>query len=54
MFIKQQTYYDGKSLRILGLYILNSLAEHIKAETDFIKFKEYITIYNCNLCVYLY
>ena len=30
-------------MRILGTHISNSLQEHMKAETNFIKFREYIT-----------
>ena len=50
--------YGDKSLRTLGPQIWNSLPEHIKNETDYIKFKEYISqlfgpICKCNLCVFL-
>ena len=34
--------YGGKKLKTLGRGIWNSLPEHIKAETNFTKFKEYI------------
>ena len=45
-------------MRTLGPYIWNSLSEHIKAENNLIKFREYINqwfgpICKCNLCVYL-
>ena len=47
-----------KSFKNLGPYVQNSFPEHIKTETNFIKFKEYIkqqfgTISKCNLCVYI-
>ena len=47
--------YGDKSLRTLGPKIWNSLPEHIKAENDFTKFKEFIsqwfgTVCKCNLC----
>ena len=50
--------YDDKSLGTLGPHILNSLQEYINAETNFIKFREYINqwfgpIYKCNLCDYI-
>ena len=50
--------YGDKGLRTLGPQIWNSLPEHIKNETDYIKFKEYISqwfgpICKCNLCVFL-
>ena len=46
--------YDDKSLRTLGAHIWNSLPEHTKVETNFIKFREYINqwfgpISKCNL-----
>ena len=50
--------YGDKSLRTLGPHISNSLPEHMKAETNFIKFTEYITqwfgpISKCIFCVYI-
>ena len=50
--------YGDKRLRTLGPHIWKSLPEHMKAETNFIKFGEYInqwfgSICKCNLCVYL-
>ena len=50
--------YGDKSLRTLGPHIWNSLPDHIKRETDYKKFKEYISqwfgpICKCNLCVFL-
>ena len=50
--------YGDKSLRNLGPHIWNSLLEHMKAETNFIKFREYINqrfgpICKCNLCIYI-
>ena len=49
--------YGDKSLRNLGPHIWNSLLEHMKAETNFIKLREYTNqwfgpICKCNLCVY--
>ena len=49
--------YGDKSLRNLGPHIWNSLLEHTKAETNFIKLREYTNqwfgpICKCNLCVY--
>ena len=38
----QVSKYGGKKLKTLGRGIWNSLPEHIKAETNFTKFKEYI------------
>ena len=38
----QVSEYGGKKLKTLGRGIWNSLPEHIKAETNFTKFKEYI------------
>ena len=35
--------YGDKSQRTLGPQIWNSLPEHIKNETDYINFKEYIS-----------
>ena len=35
--------YGDKSLRTIGPHIWNSLPEHVKVETNFIKFREYIT-----------
>ena len=48
--------YGDKSLRALGPHIWISLLEPMKAETNFIKFKQYINqwfgpICKCNLCV---
>ena len=34
--------YGEKSLKILGPHMWSLLTEHAKAETDFIKFREYI------------
>ena len=34
--------YGDESLKTLGPYIWNSLPEHMKAETNFNKFREYI------------
>ena len=34
--------YGDKCLRTLGPHIWNSLPEHMKAEANFIKFREYI------------
>ena len=51
--------YGDKSLRTLGPHIWNSLPEHMKAETDFIKFRVYTTnqwfrpICKCNLRAYV-
>ena len=50
--------YSDKSLRTLGPHIWNSLPEHMKTETNFIKFSEYINqwfgpICKCNLGVYI-
>ena len=50
--------YGDKNLKTLSLHIWNSLPEHMKAETNFIKFREYINqwfgpICKCNLCVYI-
>ena len=50
--------YGDKSLKTLGPHIWNSLPEHMKAETNFNKFREYINqwfgpICKCNLCVYI-
>ena len=52
--------YGDESLRTLGPQTWNSLPEHMnmKAETNFIKFREYINrwlgpICKCNLCVYI-
>ena len=49
---------DGKSLRTLGPHIWNSFSEHMKVETNSIKFRECINqwfgpICKCNLCVYI-
>ena len=33
--------YGDKSLTTLGVHIRNSLPEHMKAETNFIEFREY-------------
>ena len=45
-------------VRSLGSHIWNSLPEQMKAETNFIKFREHINqwfgqISKCNLCVYI-
>ena len=42
--------YGDKSLRTLGPHISNSLPEHMKAETNFIKFTEYITQWFGPIC----
>ena len=36
------TKYEDKSLRCMGPHIWNSLPNHIKNETNYIKFKEFI------------
>ena len=56
--VQKPAKYGDKSLGTLGLHIWNSLPEHMKAETNFVKFKEYINqwfgpICKCNLCVYV-
>ena len=50
--------YGDQSLRTLGPHIWNSLPEHMKAETNFIKFREYTNqwfrpICKCNLRAYV-
>ena len=42
--------YGDKSLRTLVPHISNSLPEHVKAETNFIKFTEYITQWFGPIC----
>ena len=47
--------YGDKSMRNLGPHIWNSLPDHIKAETDIFKFKNYINQWlgpkcKCSLC----
>ena len=49
--------YVDKSLRTIGPHILNPLSGHIKAETNFIKFRKCLNtwfrpICKSNLCVY--
>ena len=49
--------YGNKTLRTFGPHIWNSLPGNMKAETNLIKFREYINqwfepICKCNLCVY--
>ena len=56
--VRKTAKYGDKSLRNLGPHIWNLLPEHMKAETNFIKFREYINqgfgpICKCNLCVYI-
>ena len=56
--IHKTAIYGDKSLKTLGPHNWNSLPEHIKVETNFIKCKEYINqwlgaICKCNLCVYI-
>ena len=41
--VHKKAKYGDKSLLTLGLHIWNSLPKHMKAETNFIKFREYIT-----------
>ena len=40
--VHKKAKYGDKSLRTLGPHIWDSFPEHIKAETNFIKFREYI------------
>ena len=56
--IHKTAKYGDKNLRTLGPHIWNSIPEHKKVETNFVKFKEYINqwfgpIYKCNLCGYI-
>ena len=54
--IQVNVHKGGKSLRALGPHIWHSLSEHIKAEANFIKFKElewFGSICKYNLCVYV-
>ena len=56
--VHETAKYGDKSSRTLGPHIWNSLPEHMKAETNFIKFREHINqwfgpICKCNLCVYI-
>ena len=44
--------YGDKSLRTLGPHIWNSLLEHMKTETKFIKFREYINQWFGRICKY--
>ena len=51
-------YTWPKSLRTLYPHIWNSVPDHMKVETKFIKFREYVNqwlraICKCNLCVYI-
>ena len=50
--------YSDKSLKTLGRHIWNSLLEHMEAETNFNKFREYINqwfepICKCYFFVYI-
>ena len=52
------TKYGNKSLRCLGPHIWNSLVNQIKKETDYTKFKEFISDWfgmksKCNSCSFL-
>ena len=52
------TKYENKSLRCLGPRIFNSLPNQIQKETDYTKFKEFITTWfgiksKCNLWSFL-
>ena len=51
--VRKTIKYGDKSLKTLHPYIWNSLAEHMKAETHFNKFREHINqwfgpIFRCN------
>ena len=56
--VRKTIKYGDKNLKTLCPYIWNSLSEHMKAETHFNKFREYINqwlgpIWKCNFCVYI-
>ena len=58
VYVHKTVKYGDKSLGTLGPYIWNSIQEHMKAETNFINFREYINqlvgpTYKRNLCVYI-